>query len=197
MKLGKRKTNGKNNFRSQSGTNVAGSQINTASVQNFSASNRVQRESRLLTTKQQPSTTSTLPVGKERLRGTSVSSNESIGEVTTRRSVRQSTASPLATPASNTRGASRSLEDVNRRKTRSGAGEWNSHGKLIPSSQPLHFHFYSILFLFIQNLSLRKKIVCFLILLLLNLQIYYFLYFLHYFLFNYLFWIINGVISKI
>ena len=52
-----------------------------------------------------------------------MSSNESIGEVTTRRSVRQSTASPLATPASNTRGASRSMEDVNRRKTRSGAGE--------------------------------------------------------------------------
>lgn len=61
-------------------------------------------------------------VGKERLRGTSVSSNESVGEVTTRRSVRQNTASPLATPASNTRGASRTSDDINRRKTRSGAG---------------------------------------------------------------------------
>ncbi|XP_036151298.1 serine-rich adhesin for platelets isoform X2 [Monomorium pharaonis] len=60
-------------------------------------------------------------VGKERLRGTSVSSNESVGEVTTRRSVRQNTASPLAKPASNTRGASKSSDDVNRRKTRSGA----------------------------------------------------------------------------
>ncbi|KAM0724871.1 Nuclear receptor coactivator 6 [Formica fusca] len=60
-------------------------------------------------------------VGKERLRGTSVSSNESVGEVTTRRSVRQNTASPLATPASNTRGASRTSDDINRRKTRSGA----------------------------------------------------------------------------
>ncbi|KAK2588789.1 hypothetical protein KPH14_001666 [Odynerus spinipes] len=82
--------------------------------------NRVQREGRLLTTKQ-PSTPSAVNAGKERLRGTSVSSNESVGEVTTRRSVRQNTASPLATPASNTRGASRSTEDVNRRKTRSGA----------------------------------------------------------------------------
>ncbi|XP_011694202.1 PREDICTED: putative mediator of RNA polymerase II transcription subunit 26 isoform X2 [Wasmannia auropunctata] len=59
--------------------------------------------------------------GKERLRGTSVSSNESVGEVATRRSVRQNTASPLATPASNTRGASKSTDDINRRKTRSGA----------------------------------------------------------------------------
>ncbi|XP_014469463.1 PREDICTED: uncharacterized protein LOC106741710 isoform X2 [Dinoponera quadriceps] len=87
--------------------------------------NRVQRESRLLTTKQPSTTTATtatVTVGKERLRGTSVSSNESIGgEVTTRRSVRQNTASPLATPASNTRGASRSSDDINRRKTRSGA----------------------------------------------------------------------------
>ena len=59
---------------------------------------------------------------KERLRGTSVSSNESVGEMTTRRSVRQSAASPLAAPAGSTRGASRStIEDVNRRKTRSGA----------------------------------------------------------------------------
>ncbi|XP_011335997.2 uncharacterized protein LOC105278539 isoform X2 [Ooceraea biroi] len=66
-------------------------------------------------------TTATITVGKERLRGTSVSSNESVGEVTTRRSVRQNTASPLATPASNTRGASRSSDDINRRKTRSGA----------------------------------------------------------------------------
>lgn len=86
--------------------------------------NRVQRESRLLTTKQ-PSTATTattaVTVGKDRLRATSVSSNESLGEVTTRRSVRQNTASPLATPASNTRGASRSSDDINRRKTRSGA----------------------------------------------------------------------------
>ncbi|XP_032679734.1 uncharacterized protein LOC116848066 isoform X3 [Odontomachus brunneus] len=86
--------------------------------------NRVQRESRLLTTKQPSATTTAtaaVTVGKERLRGTSVSSNESVGEVTTRRSVRQNTASPLATPASNTRGASRSSDDINRRKTRSGA----------------------------------------------------------------------------
>lgn len=81
----------------------------------------MQRESRLLTTKQ-PSTTAVVTAGKERLRGTSASSNESLGEVTTRRSVRQNTASPLATPASNTRGASRSTEDITRRKTRSGAG---------------------------------------------------------------------------
>jgi len=67
-------------------------------------------------------TTAAVTVGKERLRGTSVSSNESVGEVTTRRSVRQNTASPLATPASNTRGASRTSDDINRRKTRSGAG---------------------------------------------------------------------------
>ncbi|XP_024876013.1 uncharacterized protein LOC112457301 isoform X1 [Temnothorax curvispinosus] len=65
--------------------------------------------------------TAAVTVGKERLRGTSVSSNESVGEVTTRRSVRQNTASPLATPASNTRGASKSSDDINRRKTRSGA----------------------------------------------------------------------------
>ena len=163
-------------------TAVSGSQINFSNISNFNASNRVQRESRLLTTKQ-PSTatvtmtmttsmstttmtmtttttamtmTSTIAtttitttptlttittttattaavaavattaaavtVGKERLRGTSVSSNESVGEVTTRRSVRQNTASPLATPASNTRGASKSSDDINRRKTRSGAG---------------------------------------------------------------------------
>lgn len=85
----------------------------------------MQRESRLLTTKQPSATTAAtaaVTVGKERLRGTSVSSNESVGEVTTRRSVRQNTASPLATPASNTRGASRSSDDINRRKTRSGAG---------------------------------------------------------------------------
>lgn len=66
--------------------------------------------------------TMAVTVGKERLRGTSVSSNESVGEVMTRRSVRQNTASPLATPASNTRGASRTSDDINRRKTRSGAG---------------------------------------------------------------------------
>lgn len=81
----------------------------------------MQRESRLLTTKQ-PNTTAIVTAGKERLRGTSISNNESLGEVTTRRSVRQNTASPLATPASNTRGASRSTEDITRRKTRSGAG---------------------------------------------------------------------------
>jgi len=133
-------------------TAVSGSQINFSNILNFNASNRVQRESRLLTTKQPntatvtmtaTTTTSTLTtittatttavaavttaatavtVGKERLRGTSVSSNESVGEVTTRRSVRQNTASPLATPASNTRGASKSSDDINRRKTRSGAG---------------------------------------------------------------------------
>ncbi|CAD1477627.1 unnamed protein product, partial [Heterotrigona itama] len=101
-------------------TTVSGSQINSSNISNFNASNRVQRESRLLTTKQ-PNTTTVVPVGKERLRGTSVSNNESLGEVTTRRSVRQNTASPLATPASNTRGASRSTEDITRRKTRSGA----------------------------------------------------------------------------
>ncbi|XP_018054840.1 PREDICTED: uncharacterized protein LOC108691560 isoform X2 [Atta colombica] len=66
-------------------------------------------------------TAAAVTIGKERLRGTSVSSNESVGEVTTRRSVRQNTASPLATPASNTRGASKSSDDINRRKTRSGA----------------------------------------------------------------------------
>ncbi|XP_057329904.1 putative mediator of RNA polymerase II transcription subunit 26 isoform X1 [Microplitis mediator] len=96
-----------------------GGQLNSSNVSNFNAT-RVQRESRLLTTKQ-PGNVNSLSVGKERLRGTSVSSNESVGEVTTRRSVRQSAVSPLATPASNTRGASRSMEDVNRRKTRSGA----------------------------------------------------------------------------
>ncbi|XP_026674727.1 uncharacterized protein LOC108631503 isoform X2 [Ceratina calcarata] len=101
-------------------TTVSGSQINSSNISNFNASNRVQRESRLLTTKQ-PGTAAVVAAGKERLRGTSVSSNESLGEVTTRRSVRQNTASPLATPASNTRGASRSTEDVTRRKTRSGA----------------------------------------------------------------------------
>ncbi|XP_012146297.1 uncharacterized protein LOC100875083 isoform X3 [Megachile rotundata] len=101
-------------------TTVSGSQINSSNISNFNASNRVQRESRLLTTKQ-PSTTAVVTAGKERLRGTSASSNESLGEVTTRRSVRQNTASPLATPASNTRGASRSTEDITRRKTRSGA----------------------------------------------------------------------------
>ncbi|XP_043516121.1 uncharacterized protein LOC122531903 isoform X2 [Frieseomelitta varia] len=99
-------------------TTVSGSQINSSNISNFNASNRVQRESRLLTTKQ-PNTTTVVPIGKERLRGTS--NNESLGEVTTRRSVRQNTASPLATPASNTRGASRSTEDITRRKTRSGA----------------------------------------------------------------------------
>ncbi|KZC12186.1 Nuclear receptor coactivator 6 [Dufourea novaeangliae] len=102
-------------------TTVSGSQINSSNISNFNASNRVQRESRLLTTKQ-PSTTAVVTAGKERLRGTSASSNESLGEVTTRRSVRQNTASPLATPASNTRGATRSTEDITRRKTRSGAG---------------------------------------------------------------------------
>ncbi|XP_048506552.1 uncharacterized protein LOC105686833 isoform X4 [Athalia rosae] len=91
---------------------------NTSNTAN--ATNRVHRESRLLTTKQPTSGTS-VSTGKERLRGTSVSSNESIGEIPTRRSVRQNTASPLATPAGNTRGASRSVDDVNRRKTRSGA----------------------------------------------------------------------------
>ncbi|XP_031847419.2 uncharacterized protein LOC116433451 isoform X1 [Nomia melanderi] len=101
-------------------TTVSGSQINSSNISNFNASNRVQRESRLLTTKQ-PSTTTVVTAGKERLRGTSASSNESLGEVTTRRSVRQNTASPLATPASNTRGATRSTEDITRRKTRSGA----------------------------------------------------------------------------
>ncbi|XP_015124832.1 uncharacterized protein LOC107046674 [Diachasma alloeum] len=101
-------------------TPVSGSQLNSTNVSNFNTSSRVQRESRLLTTKQPGNINSTI-VGKERLRGTSVSSNESVGEVTTRRSVRQSAVSPLATPASNTRGASRSIEDVNRRKTRSGA----------------------------------------------------------------------------
>lgn len=112
-------------FRASPSIPVSGSQINSSNISNFNASNRVQRESRLLTTKQ-PSTATTattaITVGKERLRGTSVSSNESVGEVTTRRSVRQSTASPLATPASNTRGASRSSDDINRRKTRSGTG---------------------------------------------------------------------------
>ncbi|KAJ8672715.1 hypothetical protein QAD02_003975 [Eretmocerus hayati] len=84
-----------------------------ASVQNHNPGNgRAQRESR---------TGGGPTVVRDRLRGSSVSSNESIGEVTTRRSVRQSTASPLATPAGNTRGASRSMDDVNRRKTRSGA----------------------------------------------------------------------------
>ncbi|XP_078044889.1 uncharacterized protein LOC144474144 isoform X5 [Augochlora pura] len=101
-------------------TTVSGSQINSSNISNFNASNRVQRESRLLTTKQ-PNTTTVVTAGKERLRGTSASSNESLGEVTTRRSVRQNTASPLATPASNTRGATRSTEDITRRKTRSGA----------------------------------------------------------------------------
>ncbi|XP_063982184.1 uncharacterized protein LOC135165131 isoform X2 [Diachasmimorpha longicaudata] len=101
-------------------SSVSGSQLNSTNVSNFNTSSRVQRESRLLTTKQPGNINSTI-VGKERLRGTSVSSNESVGEVTTRRSVRQSAVSPLATPASNTRGASRSMEDVNRRKTRSGA----------------------------------------------------------------------------
>lgn len=107
--------------RTNSTTTVSGSPINSSNISNFNASNRVQREGRLLTTKQ-ASTPTAVNAGKERLRGTSVSSNESVGEVTTRRSVRQNTASPLATPASNTRGASRSTEDVNRRKTRSGAG---------------------------------------------------------------------------
>ncbi|XP_046413469.1 uncharacterized protein LOC124176345 isoform X1 [Neodiprion fabricii] len=100
---------------------VMGGQIISSNTSNTSnAINRVQRESRLLTTKQPPSGASA-STGKERLRGTSVSSNESIGEIPTRRSVRQNTASPLATPAGNTRGASRSVDDVNRRKTRSGA----------------------------------------------------------------------------
>lgn len=112
-------------FKASLSTAVSGSQINSSNISNFNASNRVQRESRLLTTKQPSATTTAtaaVTVGKERLRGTSVSSNESVGEVTTRRSVRQNTASPLATPASNTRGASRSSDDINRRKTRSGAG---------------------------------------------------------------------------
>lgn len=102
-------------------TSVTGSQLNSH-VSNFNASSRVQRESRLLTTKQ-PGNVNSLTVGKERLRGTSAASNETVSEITTRRSVRQSTVSPLATPASNTRGASRSMEDVNRRKTRSAAGK--------------------------------------------------------------------------
>lgn len=109
--------------RINSSSGVAGGQIISSSTSNTSnATNRTQRESRLLTTKQPTSGTS-LSTGKERLRGTSVSSNESVGEIPTRRSVRQNTASPLATPAGNTRGASRSVDDVNRRKTRSGAGE--------------------------------------------------------------------------
>ncbi|XP_015586595.1 uncharacterized protein LOC107263660 isoform X2 [Cephus cinctus] len=106
--------------KTNTGSAVAVGQTNSSNITNSNASNRAQRESRLLTTKQ-PATATTGTVAKERLRGTSVSSNESVGEVTTRRSVRQSTASPLATPASNTRGASRSVDDVNRRKTRSGA----------------------------------------------------------------------------
>ena len=113
-------------LRTNSGSSVAGSQVNSGNVANYNVSNRVQRESRLLTTKQPAgiAAINATSLGKERLRGTSVSSNESVGgEVTTRRSVRQSAASPLATPASNTRGASRTMEDVNRRKTRSGAGE--------------------------------------------------------------------------
>ncbi|XP_011296708.1 uncharacterized protein [Fopius arisanus] len=101
-------------------TPVSGSQLNSTNVSNFNASSRLQRESRLLTTKQ-PGNINSTTVGKERLRGPSVSTNEPVGEVTTRRSVRQSAVSPLATPACNTRGASRSMEDVNRRKTRSGA----------------------------------------------------------------------------
>ncbi|XP_076664591.1 uncharacterized protein LOC143366967 isoform X3 [Andrena cerasifolii] len=101
-------------------TTVSGSQINSSNISNFNASNRVQRESRLLTIKQ-PSATAVVTAGKERLRGTSASSNESLGEVTTRRSVRQNTTLPLATPASNTRGATKSTEDITRRKTRSGA----------------------------------------------------------------------------
>ncbi|XP_043278551.1 serine-rich adhesin for platelets-like isoform X2 [Venturia canescens] len=106
-----------------SSSSMPGGQVNAGNMGNFNAINRGQRESRLLTTKQQPGgiVGNTVTMGKERLRGTSVSSNESIGEVTTRRSVRQSAASPLATPASNTRGASRTMDDVNRRKTRSGA----------------------------------------------------------------------------
>ncbi|XP_078044880.1 uncharacterized protein LOC144474144 isoform X4 [Augochlora pura] len=95
-------------------------ETSAASPKSKDQNNRVQRESRLLTTKQ-PNTTTVVTAGKERLRGTSASSNESLGEVTTRRSVRQNTASPLATPASNTRGATRSTEDITRRKTRSGA----------------------------------------------------------------------------
>ncbi|XP_054004914.1 uncharacterized protein LOC128890456 isoform X3 [Hylaeus anthracinus] len=95
-------------------------ETSAASPKSKDQNNRVQRESRLLTTKQ-PGTTAVVSAGKERLRGTSASSNESLGEVTTRRSVRQNTASPLATPASNTRGATRSTEDITRRKTRSGA----------------------------------------------------------------------------
>ncbi|XP_017793211.1 PREDICTED: putative mediator of RNA polymerase II transcription subunit 26 [Habropoda laboriosa] len=95
-------------------------ETSAASPKSKDQNNRVQRESRLLTTKQ-PSTAAVVTGGKERLRGTSASNNESLGEVTTRRSVRQNTTSPLATPASNTRGASRSTEDITRRKTRSGA----------------------------------------------------------------------------
>lgn len=101
-------------------TPVTGSQLNSSNVSSFNSSNRVHREGRLLTTKQ-PGNVNSISIVKERLRGTTVTSNETVGEVTTRRSVRQSTVSPLATPASNTRGASRSMEDVNRRKTRSGA----------------------------------------------------------------------------
>lgn len=121
----------------------------SSNIQNYNSGNgRVQRESRALTTKhlqqqnqlhsntqhqsQQQQSTGATSTGtgqmttlvKERLRGSSVSSNESVEvstTTTTRRSVRQSTASPLATPAGNTRGASRSMEDINRRKTRSGA----------------------------------------------------------------------------
>lgn len=111
-------------FRSAVSSALTGGQIHS-NMQNLGASNRAQRESRLLTTKQQQPNSATSVVGKERLlRGTTVpSTNETTTEVMTRRSVRQSAASPLATPASNTRGASRSMEDVNRRKTRSGAGE--------------------------------------------------------------------------
>ncbi|CAB0045328.1 unnamed protein product [Trichogramma brassicae] len=63
-------------------------------------------------------------VMKDRLRGSN-NSSEPAEVATTRRSVRQSTASPLAAPpAGNTRGAtsrSSTLEEANRRKTRSGA----------------------------------------------------------------------------
>ncbi|KAL7296325.1 hypothetical protein TKK_0010339 [Trichogramma kaykai] len=63
-------------------------------------------------------------VMKDRLRGSN-NSSEPAEVAATRRSVRQSTASPLAAPpAGNTRGAtsrSSTLEEANRRKTRSGA----------------------------------------------------------------------------
>lgn len=81
----------------------------------------------MLTTKQQPATANPGAINKDKVKSAAGSGgNESLSEMTTRRSVRQSTASPLATPASNTRGAARYADtDVNRRKTRSGAGEFS------------------------------------------------------------------------